>query len=192
MWPTVAALPVFLALLGLGTWQVQRMHWKDALIAERAAELAAPPIEAAQIGPGLEFRRVRATGGFLNDRTIFLEGRTHQGEPGYHAVTPLALRAGGTVPVDRGWVRTRTPPPATGEAVVDGIVRKGGKPSGWTPDNDPARNVWFYIDAPYYIDTGPPPAIPNNHLQYAVTWYGLAAALAAIYGVMIRRRLSTQ
>lgn len=189
VWPTVAALPVFIALLGLGTWQVQRMQWKEAVIAERAARLAAPPIEVAKIGPESEFRRVRATGTFANARTIFLEGRMHEGRPGYHAVTPLMLRTGGPVPVDRGWVETRVAPPSVGEVAVEGFARKGGKPSGWTPDNDPARNVWFYVDAPYYIDTGPPPELPNNHLQYAVTWYGLAAALAAIYGVLISRRL---
>jgi surfeit locus 1 family protein len=42
---------------------------------------------------------------------------------------------------------------------------------------------------PFFIDTGPPPEISNNHLQYAVTWYGLAAALAAIYVVLIARRI---
>lgn len=189
IWPTVAALPVLAALIGLGTWQVQRMHWKEGLIAERAAGLAAPPIAPAEIGPDREFRRVRATGTFANERTIFLTARVRNGEPGYHAVTPLVLRSGGSVLVDRGWVKTRTAPPAAGEAVVEGFVRKGGRPSGWTPDNDPTRNVWFYVDAPYYIDTAPPPELPNNHLGYAVTWYGLAAALAATYGVWISRRL---
>ena len=42
---------------------------------------------------------------------------------------------------------------------------------------------------PFFIDTGAPPELPNNHLQYAVTWYGLAAALVVIYGVFVNRRL---
>ncbi len=189
MWLTAAALPVFVALLGLGAWQVQRLHWKESVIAERAARLAAPPVEVADVTPALEFRRVRAVGAFLADRTIFLEARTHRGEAGFHAVTPLALPGGGTVLVDRGWVRTRAAPPAAGTTTVEGIVRKGGKPSPWTPDNDPPRNVWFYVDAPSYIATDPPPELANNHLQYAVTWYGLAAALAVVYGVFLVRRL---
>ena len=42
LWPTVAAFFGLLVLLGLGTWQVERLQWKEALIAERRAGLAAP------------------------------------------------------------------------------------------------------------------------------------------------------
>ena len=41
-WPTVFTVPAVLALLALGTWQVQRLHWKEGLIAERQAGLSAP------------------------------------------------------------------------------------------------------------------------------------------------------
>jgi len=204
MWPTIAALPVFVALLGLGTWQVQRLHWKEALIAERAARAAAPPIGVEQAGDpaGQEFRRVRAVGTFRHDREMFLESRVQNGEAGYHVVTPLALRSGGAVLVDRGWVRTRASERTGGEVAVEGFMRRGGKSSSWTPDNDPARNTWYYVDIPamaaaagmtdakpFFIDTGEPPELPNNHLQYAITWYGLAAVLVVIYGVFVSRRL---
>jgi len=205
MWPTIAALPVFIVLLGLGTWQVQRLHWKEALIAERDARLAAPPValEAVRGDPvSYEFRRVRAGGAFVPGRDMFLEARTYRGEAGYHVVSPLALRSGGVVLVDRGWVRARTADPLPGAVTVEGVVRKPGRLSPWTPDNEPARDVWFYVDVPqmaaakdlrdvkpFFIDTGPPPEIPNNHLQYAVAWYGLAAALAAIYVLLIARRI---
>ena len=205
MWPTIAALPVFIALLGLGTWQVQRLHWKEALIAERDARLAAPPIALEAVrgdAASYEFRRVRASGAFVPGSNIFLEARTYRGEAGYHVVSPLAVRSGGVVLVDRGWVRGRTAEPTPGAVTVEGVVRKAGRLSPWTPDNAPARDVWFYVDVPqmaaakqlrdvkpFFIDTGPAPEIPNNHLPYAVTWYGLAAALAAIYVLLIARRI---
>jgi len=206
IWPTIAALPVFIVLLGLGTWQVQRLHWKEALIAERDARLAAPPIALEEVRgdpASTEFRRVRASGAFVPGRDMFLEARTYRGEAGYHVVSPLALRSGGgVVLVDRGWVRARTAEPTPGAVTVEGVVRKADRLSPWTPDNVPARDVWFYVDVPqmaaakqlrdvkpFFIDTGPPPEIPNNHLQYAVTWYGLAAALAAIYVLLIARRI---
>ena len=205
MWPTIAALPVFIVLLGLGTWQVQRLHWKEALIAERDARLAAPPIAVEDVrgDPAItEFRRVRASGAFVPGRDMFLEARTYHGEAGYHVVSALALRSGGVVLVDRGWVRRRSAEPASGAVTVEGVIRKAARLSPWTPDNAPARDVWFYIDVPqmaaakqlrdvkpFFLDTGPPPEIPNNHLQYAVTWYGLAAALAAVYVLLVARRI---
>jgi surfeit locus 1 family protein len=205
LWPTVAALPAFIVLLGLGTWQVQRLHWKEALIAARDARLAAPPIALDDVRgdpASQEFRRVRASGGFVPGRDMFLEARTRNGEAGYHLVSPLALASGGVVLVDRGWVRTRAAAPAPGTVTMDGVIRKAARPSAWTPDNVPARDLWFYVDVPqmaaakqlrdvkpFFLDTGPPPEIPNNHLQYAVTWYGLAAALAAIYAVLVARKI---
>jgi surfeit locus 1 family protein len=190
MWPTIAALGAITVLAGLGTWQVQRLHWKESLIAERDARLAAPPIAIEEATPAVEFRRVRVAGRFVEGRAIFLESRVNpKGEAGYHLVMPLLLTSGATVWVDRGWVRGRSVPPASGEAVIEGVVRRGGKPSAWMPDNDPAHNIWFFVDAPFFIDTNPPPEIVNNHLQYVITWYGLALACAAIYGAFVWRRL---
>ena len=40
-WPTVFAVPIVLLCLGLGSWQIQRLFWKEGLIAARAAAVAA-------------------------------------------------------------------------------------------------------------------------------------------------------
>ena len=86
----------------------------------------------------------------------------------------------------------------------------------FTPNDTPAKNLWFVRDpaaiaaakgwgtvAPFYIDQEAPPApgglpkvgplkpsLPNNHLQYAVTWYGLALVvlISGIVFVRTRRR----
>ena len=43
-WPTLFTVPVLAALIGLGIWQLQRLEWKDAEIAERRARGGAPPV----------------------------------------------------------------------------------------------------------------------------------------------------
>jgi surfeit locus 1 family protein len=139
-------------------------------------------------------------------------------------VTPLQRGDGTVLLVDRGFVPTDRKAPETrpagelaGPVRVTGLVRIAaeGKPSWFTPDNDPARNSWFYVDIaamakaagiagpvlPFYVaaDASPNPGglpqggrsvtdLPNNHLQYAITWYALALALIAIY-IRFARRL---
>jgi surfeit locus 1 family protein len=146
-------------LLSLGTWQIQRLHWKEALIATRQAQMSAPAIElpATVDSADLEYRRVTLTGRFLHDRELFLGGRTHGGVVGFGVVTPLELADGRVILIHRGWVpperkdKIRRP-----EGLVDGtvtleaVVRTGGwKGSKWfRPDNAPANNAWIWVDLP--------------------------------------------
>lgn len=95
---------------------------------------------------------------------------------------------------------------------VEGYVRKGWHQGWFVPDNDPGRNLWFYADIPamaataavalppVFIEAGPTPEgtlpiggqtrldIPNDHLQYAVTWFGFAVLLVIIYILYHQRR----
>jgi len=225
-WPTLWAAFGFLLLLGLGTWQVQRLHWKEGLIAERQAGIRAAPVALPSTigaaGP-LEFHPVRASGQFFNDKELYLNAQSLRGEAGFHIVTPLKLADGAILLVDRGFVPTDRKEPQTraagelqGPVTITGLLRlPEGRPNWFTPDNDPARDLWFYVDVaamaqaekldrvlPFYIeaDASPNPGgqpqggqsvidLPNNHLQYALTWYGLAAALVVIYIGFARRRL---
>ncbi len=216
-WPTLFTVPVLIALVGFGTWQVQRLHWKETLIAEREARLAAPPLSIAAVPSmtaALDHRRVRAAGTFLHDREMHLVARSHRGRVGVRVVTPLALAGGGHVLVDRGWVPRAGTDPATRpdgqirrSVEIVGILRADGRPSGWTPDNQPDDGVWHYVDIramaaragisdvrDFVVVAGPaanPGGHPmgarfvvevvNNHLQYAITWYAFALVLAAIY-----------
>ena len=106
------ALPAFLALLGLGTWQLERLEWKAELIDFRRSQLAAPPAplpadlaNAARALAALEYRRVAVTGVFVHDREIFLAA-TRRGRAGFHVITPLRRDGGSPVLVNRGWVPT--------------------------------------------------------------------------------------
>ena len=222
---TLSALVGFAALIGLGTWQVERLHWKEGLIAQRTAAISAPPaalprrLEAAR---PLEFHRVEAKGVFLHDREIPVHGiERRSGGAGYLVLTPLRLEDGAVVFVERGWVpadkraaqtRARGNPP--GEVSVEGLLRlaPAEKPGWFLPANDPGGGEWFWIELPalaraagvpealpFYVEAGPAPNpgglplggqantdLPNDHLQYAITWYALAAALAVIYLLLLR------
>lgn len=221
---TVIAVPLFLVLVGLGTWQLQRLSWKTELIAYRQAQLAAAPVTLPDDVSGegtaaFEFRRVTVSGAFLHDREIFLAA-TRQGKVGFRVITPIRRPGGAVVLVDRGWVPAEARDPSRraegqieGPVSVEGVVRSGARRGWFTPDNDPARNYWFWFDLPamaafagieaprFVIEAGPAPnpgglpmgremrvELRNEHLEYAVTWYCLALALAVIFVLSQRTR----
>lgn len=227
LWPTILALAGVLVLIGLGTWQLERRAWKAGVIAAREAGLAAPamPLPAVISDPAaLEYRAVTVTGRFRHEREMPLLSRFHRDKPGVQIVTPLETADGLVVLVNRGWVPLANQDPATraagqvtGIVTVAGVVRLSVRPGWFTPDNDPARNIWFYPDiaqmaaaagltrvAPVFVEAGPAAnpgglpiggqtqaALPNDHLQYALTWYSLAVVLVVMYGAFRHRTLNS-
>jgi len=223
LWPTLMTLPAVLGALALGTWQVQRLNWKNEIIAERAARRDAPPLASlpAQFDARKdEFRRVKVTGRFLHDKEIYLAARSFRGNAGYHVITPLAISAGHLL-VNRGWIPLERKAPASrkvgnveGEVAVEGYLRAETGPGWFTPKNEPDKNFWFWIDVatmarthgigkiePFYIEAGPAEnpggfpvggqtrfEIPNDHLQYALTWFAMALIGIVIYLLYHRRR----
>ncbi len=222
-WPTVFTVPAMLVLIGLGSWQVERLHWKEDLIATRTARLAAPPM-ALPAGPvdieESKYRRLRVTGTFRHEAEMYLAVRSLRGNPGFHVVTPLVTAGGDAVLVDRGWVpldrkapESRAEGQPSGTVIVEGVVRAGGAKGWFTPDNEPDKNVWFYVDIQamaahaglemvrgFYLEAGPEPnpgglpiggefrvEVRNEHLGYALIWYALALALLVIYVLYLKR-----
>ncbi|MGH6893433.1 MAG: SURF1 family protein [Dongiaceae bacterium] len=217
LWPTLFSVPAVIVMIGLCVWQVQRLYWKEGLIAEREARVAAAPAALPSPGAGLsdmEYRRVRLEGTFLHDKELFLGARSMNGNVGYHVLTPFALVDGAIVLVDRGWVpverkaaERRAEGQVAGVQSLDGVLRLAHGRAWMQPDNEPANNMWFFVDptamaaasgiafrTDLYVDAGPAEnpglypvggqthiELPNDHLQYAVTWGLLAAALAVIY-----------
>jgi surfeit locus 1 family protein len=217
--PTLFTVPGLVLLVGLGIWQVQRLHWKEGLIAQRDAAVTAAPsappqtLAAARV---LEFHPIAAEGRLQNDKELFLAASSDEGESGYQVVTPLVMADGRTMFVNRGFIplelkdrAKRAAGELAGAVRVVGLLRvpPATKPSFFLPDNRPDLNLWFWVDlpamarqdgvadpVPFYIDAdktqnpgGWPKGgvtrleLPNNHLQYAITWFSLAVALAVIY-----------
>jgi surfeit locus 1 family protein len=217
LWPTLFTVPALIMLLGLGTWQVQRLHWKEALIAERTERSSSAPIALPPDGAdpkGYDFTKTRVTGHFLHDKEMYLAARSLNDNVGYQVVTPFVADDGRSILIDRGWIPDDRKDPASraagevqGNVAVEGLLRGSQIQSWLVPDNEPQNNVWFYVDVPamarwaglaaphpYYIEAGPTPNpgglpiggqshidLPNNHLQYAITWYSFAVSLSVIY-----------
>ena len=154
-WPTFFALPTLLMLLALGTWQVQRLEWKNDLIASFEQRSSAPPIEfplADEVTAELEFRRLRLVGRFDHSRETFMTGRTYEGNAGFHIVTPFTLRDGRIVLVNRGWVSETYRDPekrpftlVEGEVTLDAILRFPGKKGYFVPENEAGNGFWFTL-----------------------------------------------
>jgi surfeit locus 1 family protein len=243
------AVLVIAVLLALGTWQVQRLQWKLALIERVDARVHAEPVPApgpqdwARVSAETdEYRHVFLTGRLLPEYSTKAQATTERG-PGYWLLTPLCQADGSMVIINRGFLPldaaarleaslNATVPAGTdacaaaalaGRAPVrlNGLLRisEVGKGPLGLRSNDPAQNRWYARDvhaiaaarglqtarvAPYFVDadTGQYVAdleqaarpfggmtvisFPNNHLVYALTWYALAAMMAAALAWVIR------
>jgi len=126
----VAALVGALLTARLGLWQLHRAAEKIAK--QQAVEVQGrlPAVDAAALGPATKNRRVLLRGRWLADRTVLLDNRPMNGQPGFYVLTPLQLEGrADAVVVQRGWVprnqldRTQVPPFAT----PDGLVQLEGR-----------------------------------------------------------------
>jgi surfeit locus 1 family protein len=186
-----------LALLfaALGAWQVQRLAWKQALIARVERQLQAAPVDApgpaqwAALKRGAdEYRRVRLRGRFEPARETLVTASTELG-PGHWVLAPLRTDAGFTVLVNRGFVNPEhrdpaargTPTPATGQDVeVTGLLRFSEPGGSLLQANAPAQGRWYSRDvhaiaaaqgvagrlAPYFVDEQPDPAQPGARSRW--------------------------
>jgi len=160
--PTLFTIPALITLLALGTWQVQRLDWKQGLIdkLQSRASLAPSAIPAGPLDEeSHEFLPVQVTGTYDHDNEFHLVNRALNGKAGINVVTPLRLADGSTVLVNRGWVpfeaRDRSLRPEglpEGAQTVTGLLRFV-KPRSWiqeavVPENEPDNNAWFNIDPP--------------------------------------------
>lgn len=199
---TVATAVALAILVGLGTWQVRRLAWKEDLLRRVEAARTGEPISYARAlrAKDPSWARVRLTcRSFRAGRPLY--GLT-DGEIVWRLLALCDSAAGPTV-VDRGVIdgsKGLVSPPETrfdgGATTVVGIVRKVSPPvaevvadAGW-----PAQRWYVAAEAetpaPVGVKAAPLPTdIPNNHLGYALTWYGLAAALAGVYLALLRKRL---
>ncbi|MDQ8029251.1 MAG: SURF1 family cytochrome oxidase biogenesis protein [Brevundimonas sp.] len=219
---TLAVIPALVLLLSLGAWQVQRLHWKEGLIAEarRAATVPAGAPAAVLGSANPEFMKVSLTCPGLAGAP-FIELQTiHDADPGVRLIS--VCRHPGyeqALLVDRGFVSGSlsarpaeqadatpveivaevrlTPPPGAMAPPPEGrhfyardnvamarVLGVQGPVSPWTFYALNASNP----DWPALQPSAPPAAFSNNHLGYAMTWFGLAIVLVGFYIAMLRRR----
>lgn len=223
--PTLWFAAMLLTLAGLGTWQLERLHWKEALIARMNANLSAPALSLDEIAKlptaDAQYRRVTLTGRFDHAHEAYAFATAEGGEPVYHVLTPLILKDGKALIVDRGMIPQSLRDPATraagqvsGPQHVTGIWRTPDAANSFTPKPDSQKRLWFARDvvaiaaadgvilrAPVIVEADATPnpggwpkggqtvvSLPNNHLQYAITWYLMALGLIAVYLVYHRQK----
>ena len=153
-----------------------------------------------------------------DDETLVYTGgsalRDDVKSPGYFVFAPARLPDGSKVVVNRGYVPDRSYPRRPGAQDIVGVLRWPEAPSWFISAHDAKGDVWYLRDqqamaqfrgwgavVPFYLEQeAPVPAsglphpaplkvrLRNDHLQYAITWYGLAAVLVVMFAVWAFRQ----
>ncbi|MDU9002487.1 SURF1 family protein [Sedimentitalea todarodis] len=192
-------------LISLGTWQIQRLSWKQDVLAEIDSRISAEPA-SLPMTPDPEadkYMPVMVSGTMSDAELHVLVSVKHVG-PGYRIIALFQTDDGRLILLDRGFVATedKTATRLTGHMTVVGNLHWPDEIDSYTPEPDVAGNTWFARDVPRMAaalgtepvlliarsvsdpDITPLPVdtvgIPNDHLQYAITWFSLALIWAAM------------
>ncbi|WP_417606183.1 SURF1 family protein [Primorskyibacter flagellatus] len=204
-------------LLSLGVWQIQRLEWKRGVLSRIETTIAGDPIPLP-VTPDPEAQKYRPVDlrGSIGAGELHVLVSVKRVGAGYRIIAPFTTDEGRTILVDRGFVpvEDKNQTHRSGETHIIGNLHWPDDRNSSTPDNDVPGNIWFArdIDAmAQQLDTEPflviarsetPEApgvtplpvdisgIPNDHLQYAITWFSLAAIwliMTAAYVLRLRK-----
>lgn len=218
-WPLFFGILGTVVLVSLGTWQLQRMAWKEGVIAEINARIASDPVA---LPDPIEVERDKylpvAVSGTITEHEIHLLASTRDAGAVYRLVSAFETEGGRRIMIDRGWIKTEEKDAARPAHAVDvvGNLHWPDERDSFTPANDVDGNIWFARDVdqmadvlktepvllivredsdkgaiatPLPVDTA---ALPNNHLEYVLTWYGLAIVWVAMTLYYLRRMRKTK
>jgi surfeit locus 1 family protein len=202
-------------LISLGVWQVQRLAWKQAIIADINARITATPVALPEtVDPLTDAYLPIVADGVIEDGEIHVLVSQKDIGAGYRIIAPFELQDGRQIMVDRGFALTtaKDTDRAIGPATVIGNLQWPQETDGFTPAPDMNANIWFARDVDAMaaqlqtlpillvarssslpesgvsalpVDTA---RIPNDHLQYAITWFSLAAIWLGMSLFFLRRR----
>ncbi|MEL6979808.1 MAG: SURF1 family protein [Pseudomonadota bacterium] len=144
-------------LLWLGFWQLDRLSWKQGLIAEIEArgEEASIRVTGTEIAARDDHRRAVASGAYAADEPLrYLTSQKGVG-PGFRLIHAFELESGVRILVDRGFAPEpiaprggAAPPPPSGPQRIEGRLRWPNERSSFTPDPNRADRLWFARDVP--------------------------------------------
>jgi surfeit locus 1 family protein len=214
--PTVSTILMLAVLIGLGTWQMQRRAWKADLLAriDAAETQAAAPLRD---NPP-DFAKVRIEGTLQTDRIVRYGAEVRADTLGAHIIVPMLREHADPVLVDLGWAPNQLRAPLAFPAgPIEGFIRPPEHAGAFSAKDDPAQRLFYTLDPapiaaaiglakvapftlvamgavplgsfPQPVQSLPRP--PDNHLQYALTWYGFALTLLIIFALYARKSLRT-
>lgn len=199
IFPIVLGVVGAAILISLGIWQLQRLEWKESVLAQIDDRISAVPVGLPS-QPDLDadkYLPVELTGTYVGT-PIHVLGSTKADGAGYRVIQTLETN-GRRILVDRGFIilEAKDAPLATGPLTLIGNLHWPEETDGYTPDPDLGKNIWFARNVPKMAetleteeimlvvrstsDTDPllthipvtRTGIPNDHLQYAITWFSL-------------------
>lgn len=188
-------------LFSLGKWQLDRLNWKRAILDDITARISALPV-AVPLNPSPDqdkYLPVQASGKIGAEYIRILSSQKIFGA-GYRIISPFETN-GRRILIDRGFLKVanKISDQSADLSTVQGNLHWPQEVDGFTPEADVENNMWFARDVfaladtletepilivasnispsdgkvtPLAVDTK---GIPNDHLQYAITWFSLAA-----------------
>ena len=187
-------------LASLGFWQIQRLTWKEDLLSRIEIQINRPSV-ALPVDPKKsddQYLKVAVEGIFLPGEIHVLTSEKFKG-PGFRVIMPFLTNSGSTILVDRGFIleKFKDIKKTTESNFVEGNLLWPDEIDYFTPKPNLERGIWFARDvhemsehlktAPILLiavsenkadnHINPKPltiGIPNNHFEYAVTWFSLA------------------
>ena len=185
-------------ILSLGTWQVYRLYLKNNLISDLQNNLKTSSINF-NVDIDKEYTKVLFKKKDLNTK-IFLY-HLNKGEIGFKVIVPYEINSSLLVLVDKGWIRkdkiNLIKNTLFNDAIIEGYTKKIREKNLFTPNNNIKEDFLYSVEIDnlkkslnkniyslLIIQTSKTNKdiipndfevrLPNNHLQYAITWYGLA------------------
>lgn len=215
--PLIFGLGGCAILLALGFWQLRRLDWKESVLAEIESRIHAAPAELsrldlAQATEELRYTPVTVAGSTSGKELLVLTSQKNQG-PGFRVISGFRTNDGRSLMIDRGYIpeTARADARAPIALTVTGNLHWPQEVDSYTPAPDVAKGMWYARDVPAMAaalgtepllivarEVAPDPqgvqALPidtadisNDHREYAITWFSLAAVWAGMTGFLLWR-----
>ncbi|NDW52943.1 SURF1 family protein [Aliiroseovarius sp. PrR006] len=211
----ILSIAVLALFIGLGTWQVQRLKWKEGVLVEINARIAADPVSLPETPDKARdtYLPVVVSGSF-GEGALRVLVSTKQAGAGYRLISPLQTDQGAIL-IDRGFIRVADEMPSVpeGPIQIEGNLHWPDDRRSSTPENDVSGNTWFARDLDQMAEElGTQPTlvitrqmtpaeprvlplpvtsegVPNRHLEYAGTWFLLALTWSVMtLGLLWRKK----
>ncbi len=214
LWPTLGAAALIALTLYLGTWQTHRGDEKEERQRLLEARIRETPLDltgSVESADPLLYRKVRAAGEYDAAGQIYVDNQVYQGRAGYFVVTPLRLRDGAIVLVNRGWIargaKYHEPPLAPAPAGAVEVSGLATLPPARVLELGPqtvSGSVWQNLSIARYRAATKSAVVPvvvladapgtglaavrespdagvAKHREYALTWFSLAALTLVLW-----------